>query len=108
MRTEAREEISWYHYYQDVELKIRLRMGQSQIKVMGHQLCWQSHGRVPSTEAKRADGTPCTAATLIGLASVKWPHLPSTKEPPINLQDRPLKAPKSNSQICFGFTFQER
>ena len=39
MRTEAREEISWYHYYQDVELKIRLRMGQSQIKVMGHQLC---------------------------------------------------------------------
>ena len=39
MRTEAREEVSWYHYYQDAGLKIRLRMGQSQIKVMGHHLC---------------------------------------------------------------------
>lgn len=65
---------------------------------MGRQLCHQSHGRVASIEGKRAGATPSTGAELIGLASVKWPLLPGTKEPPINLHD--LKTPESHSQIA--------
>lgn len=74
--------------------------------MMGRQLCHQSHGRVASIEGKRAAATPSTGAELIGLASVKRPLLPGSKEPPINLRD--LKTPESHSQICSGFTFQER
>lgn len=65
--------------------------------MMGHQLCHQSHGRVASIEGKRAGATPSTGAELIGLASVKRPLLPGSKEPPINLRD--LKTPESHSQI---------
>lgn len=106
MRTEAREEISWYHYYQRCGIENKAQNGTKSDQSDGTPDLL-AKPRVCATSRRTEQMAPlCTATKLIGLASVKWPQLPGMKEPPITFRTG-LKAPESNSQICFDLSSRE-